>query len=41
MFHRVPLSLTLVQTFLEKFGKENDSLMNWNETKDCFMSHMC
>jgi hypothetical protein len=41
MFHRGRLSLTLVQNFLRKFCKENDSLMNWNEIKDFFMSHMC
>jgi hypothetical protein len=40
MFHRGRLSLTLVQNFLRKFCKENDSLMNWNEIKDFFMSHM-
>jgi hypothetical protein len=40
MFHRGRLSLTLVQKFLRKFCKENDSLMNWNEIKDCFMSHL-
>jgi hypothetical protein len=35
MFHRGRLSLTLVQNFFTKFCKENDSLMNWNEIKDC------
>jgi hypothetical protein len=40
MFHRGCLSLTLVQNFLREFCKENDSLMNWNEIKDCFMSHL-
>jgi hypothetical protein len=33
MFHRGCLNLTLVQNFLIKFCKENDSLMNWNEIK--------
>jgi hypothetical protein len=40
MFHRGRLSLTFVQNFLRKFCKENDSLMNWNEIKDFFMSHL-
>jgi hypothetical protein len=40
MFHRGCLSLTLVQNFLRKFCKENDSLMNWNEINDFFMSHL-
>jgi hypothetical protein len=40
MFHWGRLSLTLVQNFFKKFCKENDSLMNWNEIKDCFVSHM-
>jgi hypothetical protein len=40
MFHRGCLSLTLVQNFCMRFCKENDSLMNWNEIKDFFMSHM-
>jgi hypothetical protein len=40
MFHRGHLSLTLVQNFFMKFCKENDSLMNWNEIKDLFMSHL-
>jgi hypothetical protein len=40
MFHRGRLSLTLVQNFLRKFCKENDSLMNWNEIKDYFISHL-
>jgi hypothetical protein len=35
MFHWGCLSLTLVQNFFKKFCKENDSLMNWNEIKDC------
>jgi hypothetical protein len=41
MFHQGRLSLTLVQNFLRKFCKRNDYLMNWNERKDLFMSHMC
>ena len=40
MFHHGCLVLTLVQNFLMKFCKENDSLMNWNEIKDFFMSHL-
>jgi hypothetical protein len=40
MLHRGHLGLTLVQNFLKKFCKENDSLMSWNEIKDCFMSHL-
>jgi hypothetical protein len=40
MFHRGRLSLTLVQNFFMKFCKENDSLMNWNEINDFFMSHL-
>jgi hypothetical protein len=40
MSHRGCLSLTLVQNFFTKFCKENDSLMNWNEINDCFMSHI-
>jgi hypothetical protein len=40
MFHWGCLSLNLVQNFLRKFCKENDSLMIWNEIKDFFMSHM-
>ena len=40
MFHRRCLSLTLVQNFLKKFCRKNDSLMNWNEIKDFFMSHL-
>jgi hypothetical protein len=40
MFHWGRLSLTLVQNFFTKFCKDNDSLMNWNEIKDLFMSHM-
>jgi hypothetical protein len=40
MFHRGCLSLTLVQNFFTKFCKESDSLVNWNEIKDFFMSHL-
>jgi hypothetical protein len=40
MFHRGCLSLTLVQDLCMRFCKENDSLVNWNEIKDCFMSHL-
>jgi hypothetical protein len=40
MFHRGCLSLTLVQNFCMRFCKENDSLVNWNEIKDFFMSHL-
>jgi hypothetical protein len=40
MFHRGHLSLTLVQNLFMKFCKENESLMNWNEIKDFFMSHL-
>jgi hypothetical protein len=40
MFHRRCLSLTLVRNFYMKFCKENDSLVNWNEIKDLFMSHL-
>jgi hypothetical protein len=40
MFHRGRRSSSLVQTFLMKFCKENDSLMNWNEINDFFMSHL-
>jgi hypothetical protein len=40
MFHRGCLSLTLVRNFCMRFCKENDSLVNWNEIKDCFMSHL-
>jgi hypothetical protein len=40
MFHRGCLSLTLVQDFCMGSCKENDSLVNWNEIKDCFMSHL-
>jgi hypothetical protein len=40
MFHRGRLNLTLVQNFFRKFCKENDSLMSWNEIKDCFISHL-
>jgi hypothetical protein len=36
----VCLNLTLVRNFCMKFCKRNDSLVNWNEIKDCFMSHM-
>jgi hypothetical protein len=40
MFHRGRLSLNLVQNFLRKYSKENDSLMNWNEIKDFVMPHL-
>jgi hypothetical protein len=40
MLHRGSLSLTLVQIFYMRFCKENDSLVNLNEIKDCFMSHL-
>jgi hypothetical protein len=40
MFYRRFLSLTLVQDFFVKFCKGNESLMNWNEIKDCFMSYL-
>jgi hypothetical protein len=40
MFHRGCLNLTLVRNLCMIFCKENDSLVNWNEMKDCFMSHM-
>jgi hypothetical protein len=40
MFHQGCLSLTLVQDLCMRFCKENDSLVNWNEIKDCFMSQM-
>jgi hypothetical protein len=40
MFHRGCLSLTLVQDLCMRFCKENDSLVNWNEIKDCFMSQL-
>jgi hypothetical protein len=40
MFHQGFLSLTLVQDFCMKFCKENDSLVNLNEIKDCFMSRL-
>jgi hypothetical protein len=40
MFHRGCLSLTFVQYFCMRFCKENDSLVNWNEIKDCFMSYL-
>jgi hypothetical protein len=40
MFHQVCLSLTLVQNFFMRFCKENVSLVNWNEIKDFFMSHL-
>jgi hypothetical protein len=40
LFHRGHLSLTFVQIFFTKFCKENDSLMNWNEIKGFFMSHL-
>jgi hypothetical protein len=40
MFHWGCLSLTLVQDFSMRFCKENDSLVNCNEIKDFFMSHL-
>jgi hypothetical protein len=40
MFHRGCLSLTLVQNLCMRFCKENDSLVNLNEIKDYFMSHL-
>jgi hypothetical protein len=40
MFHRGHLSFTLVQNFFTNFCKRNESLMNWNEIKDCFMCHL-
>jgi hypothetical protein len=40
MFHWGYLSLTLVQNFCMRFRKENDSLVNLNKIKDCFMSHL-
>jgi hypothetical protein len=40
MFHRGCLSLTLVQNFYPKFCKKNESLVNWNEIKDLFISHL-
>jgi hypothetical protein len=40
MFHWGFLSLTLVQNFFTEFCKESDSLVNWNEIKDLFMSHL-
>jgi hypothetical protein len=40
MFHRGCLSLTLVQDLCMRFCKENDSLVNWNEIKDLFMSQL-
>jgi hypothetical protein len=40
MFHWGFLSLTWVQDFCVKFCKDNDSLVNWNEIKDCFISHL-
>jgi hypothetical protein len=40
MFHRGCLSLNLVQDFCMRFCKENDSLVNWNEIKDFFLSHL-
>jgi hypothetical protein len=40
MFHRGCLSLTLVQDFCMTFCKENNSLVNWNEIKDCLMSQL-
>jgi hypothetical protein len=40
MFHRGCLSLTFVQDLCMIFCKENDSLVNWNEIKDLFTSHL-
>jgi hypothetical protein len=40
MFHQGFLSLTLVQDLCVKFCKDNDSLVNWNEIRDLFMSHL-
>jgi hypothetical protein len=40
MFHQGCLSLTEVEDFCMRFFKENDSLVNWNEIKDFFMSHL-
>jgi hypothetical protein len=40
MFHRGCLNLNLVRNFCMKFCKRNDSLVNCNEIKDCFMSHL-
>jgi hypothetical protein len=40
MFQWGCLSLTLVQDFFMRFCKENESLVNWNEMKDSFMSHL-
>jgi hypothetical protein len=40
MFHRGFLSFTLVQDLCVKFCKDNDSSVNWNEIKDCFISHI-
>jgi hypothetical protein len=40
MFHWGCLILTLFQNFCMRFCKENDSLVNWNEIKDFFMSHL-
>jgi hypothetical protein len=40
MFHQGCLSLILVQNLCMRFCKENVSLVNLNEIKDCFISHM-
>jgi hypothetical protein len=40
MFHRGCLILTLVQDLCMRFCKENYSLVNFNEIRDCFMSHL-
>jgi hypothetical protein len=40
MFHRACLSMTLVQYLCMIFCKENESLVNWNEIKDFYMSHL-
>jgi hypothetical protein len=40
MFHRGYLNLTLVQDLCMRFCKENNSLVNWNEIKDFFMSQL-
>jgi hypothetical protein len=40
MFHRGCLILTLVRNFYMKLCKKNVSLVNWNEIKDFFMSHL-
>jgi hypothetical protein len=40
MLYQGFLSLTLVQIVCMKFCKNNASLVNWNEIKDFFMSHL-